>query len=56
MARCCGWRSAAGSRRCPAEEQRRPYRITAAGSIALNRQLATLRQIVAVGVQRLGLA
>ncbi len=40
----------------PAEERRQPYRLTAAGSTALNRQLATLRQIVAVGAQRLGLA
>src|SRR5579884_74856 len=40
----------------PAEERRRPYQLTAAGSTALNRQLATLRQIVAVGSRRLGLA
>ncbi len=40
----------------PAEERRRPYRITAAGSLALEQQLATLRRIVSTGIQRLGLA
>jgi DNA-binding PadR family transcriptional regulator len=40
----------------PAEERRRPYRLTAAGATALEQQLATLRRIVTAGVQRLGLA
>ncbi len=40
----------------PAEERRRPYRLTAAGATALDQQLATLRRIVSTGVQRLGLA
>lgn len=37
----------------PAEERRRPYRITGAGATALREQLTTMHQIVAVGLQRL---
>lgn len=37
----------------PAEERRRPYRITGAGVAALREQLTTMHQIVAVGLQRL---
>jgi DNA-binding PadR family transcriptional regulator len=40
----------------PAEERRHPYRLTEAGAAALGVQLATLRQIVAVGQQRAALA
>ena len=40
----------------PAEDRRRPYRLTAAGATALREQLATMRQVVATGTQRLGLA
>jgi DNA-binding PadR family transcriptional regulator len=36
----------------PAEDRRHPYRLTEAGGAALRQQLATLRQIVAVGQQR----
>ncbi len=36
-----------------AEDRRRPYRITAAGEVALREQLKTLHQIVSVGQQRL---
>ena len=36
----------------PAEDRRHPYRLTEAGGEALRTQLATLRQIVAVGQQR----
>jgi DNA-binding PadR family transcriptional regulator len=40
----------------PAEDRRHPYRLTAGGAAALREQLATLRQIVAVGQQRQALA
>ncbi len=40
----------------PAEERRRPYRLTPAGAAALRQQVATLQQIVATGVERLALA
>jgi len=40
----------------PAEERRRPYRLTAAGTTTLRQQVATLQQIVATGVERLALA
>ena len=36
-----------------AEDRRRPYRITAAGEVALREQLKTLHQIVSVGQHRL---
>jgi DNA-binding PadR family transcriptional regulator len=35
------------------EERRHPYQITSAGMDVLHQQMATLRRIVAVGVQRL---
>ena len=37
----------------PAEERRRPYRITATGATALQEQLAMLNRIIAVGMKRL---
>ncbi|MGH2503916.1 MAG: PadR family transcriptional regulator [Ktedonobacterales bacterium] len=37
----------------PAEERRRPYRITAAGQAALREQLATMARIVSVAQARL---
>jgi DNA-binding PadR family transcriptional regulator len=40
----------------PADDRRHPYRLTAAGTQVLRGQLATLRQIVSVGSQRLALA
>jgi DNA-binding PadR family transcriptional regulator len=40
----------------PAEDRRHPYQLTEAGAAALRAQLATLRQIVAVGQRRLALA
>jgi DNA-binding PadR family transcriptional regulator len=40
----------------PADDRRQPYRLTEAGASALRVQLATLRQIVAVGQQRHALA
>jgi DNA-binding PadR family transcriptional regulator len=39
-----------------AEERRRPYRMTVAGTAALREQLATMQQIVTTGLQRLSLA
>jgi DNA-binding PadR family transcriptional regulator len=39
----------------PAEERRRPYRLTAEGAAALKEQLATIDQIAQTGRQRLGL-
>jgi DNA-binding PadR family transcriptional regulator len=39
----------------PAEDRRHPYQLSDAGAEALRQQLATLRQIVAVGQQRLAL-
>jgi DNA-binding PadR family transcriptional regulator len=40
----------------PAEDRRHPYRLSEVGAEALRQQLATLRQIVAVGQERLVLA
>jgi DNA-binding PadR family transcriptional regulator len=37
----------------PAEDRRHPYHLTTAGSAVLRRQIATMKQIVATGVQRL---
>ena len=37
----------------PAEERRRPYRITSAGALAFREQLATMQRIVSVSFQRL---
>ncbi len=37
----------------PAEERRRPYRITGVGITAFREQLATMQRVVSVGVQRL---
>lgn len=39
----------------PVEDRRHPYQLTAAGMAVLRQQLATLRQIVTIGVQRLAL-
>ena len=39
----------------PAEDRRRPYRITAAGSAALADAVADMRRIADVGARRLGL-
>ena len=39
----------------PAEDRRHPYRLTTAGAAAVRQQMATLRQIVATGVERLAL-
>jgi DNA-binding PadR family transcriptional regulator len=39
----------------PAEDRRHPYRLTTRGAAALRQQMATLRQIVATGVERLAL-
>ncbi len=39
----------------PSEERRRPYRITAAGVLALKEQIATMNRIVSTGQQRLQL-
>ena len=38
-----------------AQDRRHPYQLTQAGMDILRQQMATLRQIVAVGVQRLAL-
>ena len=38
------------------EDRRRPYRITAAGVLALTEQLATMNRIVSTGQQRLQLS
>jgi DNA-binding PadR family transcriptional regulator len=40
----------------PAEDRRRPYRITTEGRKALEAQLQTMRQIVATGSERLARA
>ena len=40
----------------PAEERRRPYRITPQGARVLRAKLATLRQFVNAGTRRLGVA
>jgi DNA-binding PadR family transcriptional regulator len=37
----------------PAEDRRRPYRITAAGETALRSQLETMRKVVATAAGRL---
>lgn len=37
----------------PAEDRRRPYRLTGAGVAALREQLASMQQVVAVGLGRL---
>lgn len=37
----------------PAEERRRPYRLTAAGASLLRRHLASLERVVSTGLQRL---
>ena len=37
----------------PAEDRRRPYRITGEGAIAFREQLATMERIVSTSVQRL---
>ncbi len=37
----------------PAQERRHPYRLTGAGMQVLRRQLATMRQIVSAGLERL---
>ena len=39
----------------PAADRRRPYRLTELGQVALTRQLATMREVVATGMNRLGL-
>jgi DNA-binding PadR family transcriptional regulator len=39
----------------PAEDRRHPYRLSAAGAEALREQVATLRRIATVGVERLAL-
>jgi len=40
----------------PAEERRRPYRLTPAGGVALEEQLRTLERVSRRGLQRLRLA
>jgi DNA-binding PadR family transcriptional regulator len=45
-----GWISA-----LEADDRRRPYRITAAGEVALREQLKTLQQVVSTGERRLAL-
>ncbi len=37
----------------PAEDRRRPYRLTAAGAAALREQLTSLEQVAALGLRRL---
>ena len=37
----------------PAQERRRPYRLTAAGAEVLERRLGALQRVVKVGLQRL---
>jgi DNA-binding PadR family transcriptional regulator len=37
----------------PAEERRRPYRLSAQGAVFLRKYLAGLKKIVAVGLRRL---
>ena len=37
----------------PAEDRRRPYRLTAAGAAALHEQLTSLEQVAALGLRRL---
>lgn len=38
----------------PAEDRRRPYRITGEGALALNEQLQMLNRVVSTGLDRLG--
>ena len=40
----------------PADDRRRPYRLTAAGANALERRLNALEQVARVGLRRLGAA
>lgn len=40
----------------PAEDRRRPYRLTAQGSTALERELEVLRTVARQGLARLGVA
>jgi DNA-binding PadR family transcriptional regulator len=40
----------------PAEQRRRPYRITPQGARVLRAKLTTLRQVVKAGTRRLGAA
>ncbi len=37
----------------PAEDRRRPYRLTAAGAVALREQLTSLEQVATLGLRRL---
>ena len=37
----------------PADDRRRPYRLTEAGAAALRSELATLRDVAATGLERL---
>ena len=37
----------------PAEDRRRPYRLTAAGAVALREQLVSLEQVANLGLRRL---
>lgn len=37
----------------PAEDRRRPYRITSEGTLALRQQVATMEQVVSAGRRRL---
>jgi DNA-binding PadR family transcriptional regulator len=39
----------------PAEDRRRPYRLTSAGATALRKYVATLERLVATGIERLAL-
>jgi DNA-binding PadR family transcriptional regulator len=40
----------------PAEDRRRPYRLTATGELVLRRRLEAMQRVVAAGVNRLGSA
>ncbi len=40
----------------PAEDRRRPYRITGAGSVALRERLLVASVVTSVGLRRLGIA
>ena len=40
----------------PAEDRRRPYRLTGAGATALRQHLRSMRKVVTVGLQRLNTA
>lgn len=39
----------------PADDRRRPYRLTAAGAAALREQLTSLEQVAALGLRRLAM-